>query len=216
MNQFKEALLDELVAYAQRPAPSALTTPTRRRQIAWTASLAGAGVAAAATAVLTVHVQPEPAPEKAAYSVQQQPNGTVRVTFRELADPEAVTRDLRAAGVWAQVVQLAEPGSCATTPGGLSIRRFRHQWIKVGMPDSFPGHDINDVLQDWTAEGMTIDPAKIPEGAVLFIVEDIEPERGRDGVTFGVNLTRDPAPTCYEAAGAGDLSTMPPTQPNSS
>jgi hypothetical protein len=196
MSRFKQALLDELVAYAQRPAPTAPVVPLRRRRVVWTAGLAFAGMAIAAVAALTVPAEPEPALDEAAYSVELRPNGTVLVTFRELADPDAVTHDLRAAGVRAQVVRLAEPGSCATTPGGVPIRYDRGpSAYSYTMPHDFPDHGTVEIVRNFTSTGMTIDPARIPEGGVLFIVEDITPERG---VNLDTSLTREPAPTCFE------------------
>src|SRR4051794_16654379 len=99
MSRFKEALLDELVAYAEHPTPAAIPAgsprPVRHRRLLWTAGLAGAGAAAAAVATTLLI----PSGQQAAYAVDKHPNGTVTITFRELGHVAEATKALRAAGV---------------------------------------------------------------------------------------------------------------------
>jgi hypothetical protein len=208
MTRFKQALLDELVAHAQRPAPTPHREPGGRRRVVWTTGLVGAGMAAAAVAALTVLPAPGPAPDQptldepalnpAAYTVQRRPDGTVRLEFRELANPEAVTRDLRAAGVRAQVLRLAEPGSCATTPGGAPLRSGGEPLgFSIAQPHDYPDYGSSEVLRDFTDTAMTILPDRIPEDGVLLIVEvSIDM---RHTASFSTSLVRNPAPTCLEA-----------------
>jgi hypothetical protein len=195
MTRFKNALLDELVAYTQRPEESARPERSRRRRVVRLGSLAGAGVAAAVAAFAVVPT----GQEAAAYEVDNNPDGTVTVTFRELGHAVEATRDLRAAGVPAQVVRLAAPGSCATTPGGAPLKPRRGSAYNVGMPSTYPfDGDLKEWLPEASATSLTINPAGIPDGAVLFVIEHSSPETG-SGPMIEAGLVNKPAPTCWEA-----------------
>jgi hypothetical protein len=198
MTRFKEALLDELVAHAQLSAPAARPARPRRAQaIRMGLASAGAGsLVAVAVAASVVGLTGQ----QAAYAVEKNHDGTVTITFRELADAEQATQDLRAAGVPAQVVQLAWPGSCATTPRGVPIPqppRGTMAGYNIGMPSPYPYQgDEREWLPKRSRTRLTIDPSAIPAGAELFILELFVPGEG-----FGVstNLVKAPAPRCWEA-----------------
>ena len=201
MSRFKEALLDELVAYAQHPTPAAIPAgsprPARHRRLLWTAGLAGAGAAAVAATLLI------PSGQQAAYAVDKHPNGTVTITFRELGQTEQATKALRAAGVRAQVVWVAMPGTCAKTPGGEHIPDYPAgsdqppAGYSVGLPPVYPFAGSPDrYLPTITKTSLTINPAGIPHDAVLFIIETSSPQ---DPVGLLAGLTTEPAPTCWEA-----------------
>ena len=201
MSRFKEALLDELVAHAQQPAtaaiPAARPHPVRNRRLLWTAGLAGVGAAAAVVTTLLI-----PSGQQAAYAVDKHPDGTVTITFRELGHVVEATKALRAAGVRAQVVWLAMPGTCAKTPGGEHLPDYPAGSdqlpvsYSVGTPPQYPSAGSPDTyLPAITRSSMTINPAGIPHDAVLFIVEFSAPQ---NPVGFSASLTTAPAPTCWE------------------
>jgi hypothetical protein len=198
MTRFKNALLDELVTYAQLSTPTARPARPRRVQvIRMGLASAGAGsLVAVAVAASVVGLTGQ----QAAYAVEKNHDGTVTITFRELADPAKATRDLRAAGVPAQVVQMAWPGSCATTPRGVPVPeppRLSGAGFNIGMPSPYPYQgDEHEWLPKQSRTRLTINPSAVPAGAELFILELFSPEEG-----FGVwtSLVNAPAPTCWEA-----------------
>lgn len=205
MTQFKNALLDELVAYAQRPVPAARPARSRSTQIIRFGVLAGVGATAVVAALLVV-----PSGQQAAYAVDKNPDGTVTITFREMANPAAATRDLRAAGVRAQVVRLAVPGSCATTPGGTPFEPQSPVPLHLTSPPLYPSYvdfEKAAVPPQPSRMSFTFNPAVIPADAVVFIVEP----PGFGGFGFVVNLVRAPAPTCWEADPVSDSEPVPPT-----
>ncbi len=198
MTRFKNALLDELVTYARQSAPAGRSVRSRRVQRIRIGSLAGAGAAMVAAAVAVSVIGPTGQP--AAYAVEKNDDGTVTVTFRELGHAADATRDLRAAGVPAQVVRLAAPGSCATTESGEPLPTGPAQagaW-SIQMPSGYPyDGDIRAWLPAQSSTSLTINPSAIPTGAVLFIIEHSTPEAAAM-VTAG--LVNAPAPACWEAA----------------
>jgi len=193
MTRFKNALLNELVAYTQLPVQDVNRAPSPRRRIVRTASLAGVAATAAVAAFLV-----SPSAQEPAYAVERNPDGTVTVTFRELGHAAEATRDLRAAGVPAQVVRLAAPGSCATTPGGIPLEPQPGTAWSTRMPSAYPyDGNITDWLKGSSPTTQTFNPSAIPAGAVLFIIEHSTPQ---SGVMVEAGLVNAPAPTCWEAA----------------
>jgi hypothetical protein len=197
MTRFKDALLDELVAHAQLSGQTARPTRPRRVQvIRMGLASAGAGsLVAAAVAASVVGLTGQ----QAAYAVEKNHDGTVTITFRELADAEQATRDLRAAGVPAQVVQMAWPGSCATTPRGVPLPALPGGTMaaySIGLPSPYPYQgDEREWLPKRSRTRLTIDPSAIPAGAELFILELFSPQ---EGFGVGTSLVKAPAPTCWE------------------
>lgn len=138
-----------------------------------------------------------PTGQEPAYAVEKNPDGTVSVSFRELGHAAEATQDLRAAGVPAQVVTLAAPGSCATTAGGIPLEPHDAIFYWVGMPSVYPyDGDIKDWLKHASPTSLTINPSAIPAGAVLFIIEQSSPDLG---VKVAAGLVNAPAPACWEA-----------------
>lgn len=198
MTRFKNALLDELVAHAQLPAPTARPARPRRVQVI-RMGLAGAGAGALVAVTVAASVVGL-AGQQAAYAVETNHDGTVTITFRELADAEQATRDLRAAGVPAQVVEMAWPGSCATTPRGVPVPappRGTGAGYNIAMPSPYPYQgDEREWLPKQSRTRLTINPSAIPAGAELFILELFSQE---EGFGLGTSLVKAPAPTCWEA-----------------
>jgi hypothetical protein len=191
MTRFKDALLDELVAHARLSTPTA--RPARPRRVkAIRLSLAGAASAVGVTVAASVVGLTGP---QAAYAVEKNHDGTVTITFRELADPEKATRDLRAAGVPAQVVWLAWPGSCATTSKGVPVPVGAAMAMSLQMPDEYPYQgDEREWMPTQSGTRLTVNPSAIPAGAELFILERPNPSFG-----VGTRLVKAPAPACWEA-----------------
>lgn len=195
MIHFKEALLEELVTHV-RPAAVPSAAPPRRPR-AGRLTLAAAALAVIAATVVGVL---NPVGGSAAFAVSRNGDGTVSITFRELADPAAATRELRAAGVPAQVVRMGEPGSC---PAGAGLPWYRPfpgpdmgntptmALIALSSPD-FP--DWPNYVTDTSPNAITIDPRLIPAGAEVFFIEYVE---GGVHSVVSYGLARAPAPTCW-------------------
>jgi hypothetical protein len=192
MTQFKQALLDELIARAER-------RPTRPAGIGGRpARLILATAAAALVALVVLLVNPFPFGGGAAYAIDRHPDGTVTITFREMADPASATRDLRAAGVPAQVVRLGLVGSCpdgAGVPWGHTAGFPAGATLVLVRPFSPEYPDVNDYATGATTNGVTLAPAAIPPGAEVFFVE--HEADGRGVIAFG--LVPAPAPACWAA-----------------
>jgi hypothetical protein len=195
MTHFKQALLDDLVARVDTtPAPVAAHRVGRRRVI-----LAGTAVAAAATAVAGYAI----AGGTPAYAVDKHADGSVTITFRELANPRSATADLRKAGLRAQVVVPGKPGSCPQHAGS--------KWSPTERPAPFPAPKANEVLifmnndisdrNDFFSDDfgpgnrLTLFPGKVPAGASVFIVEY---PSSKGGLVVGFGLVNNPAPTCWQ------------------
>jgi hypothetical protein len=194
MSQFKEALLSELVTHV-RPAATPAATPRRWHRIG-RLSLAAAALAAVAAAVVGVL---NPVSGSAAFAVSRNGDGTVSITFRELADPVAATNQLRTAGVPAKVVRMSEPGTCPDgagppwyqpVPGPAIGNTPTMSLIELRSPD-FPESSF---VTDATPNGITIDPGRIPAGAEVFFIEYVE---GGTHSIVSYALARSPAPTCW-------------------
>jgi hypothetical protein len=201
MTNFKEALLVELKTHTAAPQPLGSAAPQswpRRRTL-----VAAGGVAAAAAVAVAMALNPfTAAPAYPAYAVDKNPDGSVSITWKDLADSKAATRDLRKAGVPAQVIQLSDPGTCPAPA------RSGEPWQYAG-----PGGD-NGVLtvfspepdsryeeaSGWldpqiTDDTITLHPETVPAGAMIFIVQD----KGPTGtIILGTGLVPSPAPTCWE------------------
>jgi hypothetical protein len=218
VTRFKQALLDELISHAQKP-----TAAPRRRKRAAGLLTAGAVAIAAVAGVLIAPIRDTPA-----YAVVTNSDGTVTITFRELADSAAATRELRAAGVQAMVVALSVPGSCASLPPGeraapapmADQREFARRRVAYGpgSGEPFPmttstdpdkmmadGHEMwGKIFADYHATDpssrtrITIRPEAIPAGAVVLIVQQAFEQDETDDVHLHISLVRDPAPTCLE------------------
>lgn len=209
MSRFKEGLLQELTAYAQ--AVPASPEPRMRRLPRLAGALAGV-VAFAAVATFAAVSTTSPAP---AYAITKNPDGTVTITYHELRDAPEATRDLRAAGVRAQVVRLAHPGTCATSAEGEPVH------IPSGVGAAYqiliPQSVVPDV--DWSVfeadrNRLTIRPSLIPTGTVLFITISVSPGNP-NMVGMTASVVKEPAPTCWEATNLVifDQSTTAPPDP---
>jgi hypothetical protein len=76
------------------------------------------------------------------------------------------------------------------------------------MPSTYPfDGDFKEWLPEASATSLTINPAGIPDGAVLFVIEH-SPETGSSPM-LEAGLVNKPAPTCWEATNYMTFS--PPT-----
>ena len=176
-------LAEDIVWTAAHEAPAVLGRQARpgsrtRRRLIWAAGLAlaaGAAVAVAVTAtagqqapagktapVAASGSSPRPAPVASttltAWTVARNPNGTLKMTIREMADPSGLQATLRADGARVVVTaSLAWPAAC---------REWRDGNYRMG-----------DVVQSGTRTGLPtadgtefiIKPSAIPAGALLWV-----------------------------------------------
>jgi hypothetical protein len=149
------------------------TVRARRRLPVLTGALAAvAGAALAVTTLLPGGHQPashpssQPTAQLAAWTVTRQPDGTIRVTIRELRDPAELQHQLRADGVPASVTLAGQenpacrpyPASRALQKKVLSIAFDITPLTHQGPPPSTSPPQPNLVLV------FHIDPAALPTG----------------------------------------------------
>ena len=109
----------------------------RRRVPAVAGALgAAAAVAFAVTAALPAsHPASGPGAQLAAWTVDRQADGSIRVTIRELRDPAGLQHTLRADGVPASVTFTGHRNpACQGYPGGGSQSQRRHLLSSVATP----------------------------------------------------------------------------------
>ena len=110
----------------------------RRRVPAVAGALgAAAAVAFAVTAALgpASHPASGPGAQLAAWTVDRQADGSIRVTIRELRDPAGLQHTLRADGVPASVTFTGQRNpACQGYPGGGSQSQRRHLLSSVATP----------------------------------------------------------------------------------
>jgi hypothetical protein len=150
-----------------------------RRRLTWAAASALAAAAAVAVAVIAIAGQPAssgrtaqsatsgssqrptPAPSTrlTAWTVAENPNGTLKVTIREMADPAGLQSTLRADGARVVVTaSLAWPAACGEWRGG--NYRMGDQVVQTENRTGLPSADGTEFL---------IRPSAIPAGALLWI-----------------------------------------------
>jgi hypothetical protein len=119
MTRFKEALLEQLLDHQRQIRAARPATGSRhlRRAPAFAAAAAGVIAVAAVTTWAALPARsPHPGrPVPAAYTVTRSDDGIVTFTVRRVVDAAAATRDLRAAGIKATVLNASAPGACPTS-----------------------------------------------------------------------------------------------------
>ena len=181
--------LGELAEDIVRTAPhQPLGSPARRqarpvsrtrRRLTWAAASALAAGAAAAVAVTAVDGQtgpagniaqnaasgssPKPTPATsttlAAWTVTENPDGTLKVTVRETEDPSGLQATLRADGARVVVTaSLAWPAACSEWRGG--SYQMGDQVVQTENRTGLPSADGTEFL---------IKPSAIPAGALLWV-----------------------------------------------
>jgi hypothetical protein len=202
---FRDRLLSDLVSLIPlMPADQAHATGSApqlaaRRRNPWPRRLALTGAVAAAVVggVLVVPVSDgDNAPvASAAWSVDQLPDGHVRVTIRQLSDPAGLERRLRAAGV-PSVIRAATP-SCA-------------RW-----KDDPPGIQ-NNAARLWNTHGvlLEIDPRTIRPGTFFAMLITRSP----DSLMLETMIADSDHPSCspvpiviYPKAGGSQPPPAPPS-----
>ncbi len=183
-DRFEDRLLAELRAHvAQRAAADPRPEPPRGRRVrpAVRLGLAGAGIAAAA-AIVVVATGGDGAPP--AYAVQPQSDGSVTVTIRSLRDADGLERQLREAGVRAEVDDL-EPGKACKAPRG--------------RPASGGGAMSSAMRQstDGTTT-FTIDPGDLRADETLLITTSTTagPDRAAGATMVSVGVVEGPVAPC--------------------
>ena len=131
-----------------------------RRRVPAVAGALGpaAAVAFAVSAALPAsHPASGPGAQLAAWTVDRQADGSIRVTIRELRDPAGLQHTLRADGVPASVTFTGQRNpACQGYPGGGSQSERRHLLSSVATPAA-------------GRNAMVIHPPALPSGAGLQI-----------------------------------------------
>ena len=157
----------------------------RRIPLLTGAAAAAAGAVLAVTTLLPGTHQPSPRPsaaptaQLAAWTVARQPDGTIRVTIRELQNPAELQRRLRADGVTASVTLTGQENpACRPYPASAALQKrilsvtfdiipLPHQ----GPPPSTSPPQPNLVLV------FHINPSALPPGAGLQLATSYIPVR---------------------------------------
>jgi hypothetical protein len=178
---------DELITAVREPFTAVhSTTPVEqiisrsrairaRRRIP---GMAGALAAAAGTALAVTALLPsghQPAARRPAWTVATQADGNIRVTIRELRDPAALQRTLRADGVPVSVTFTGQSNPACQPYGSGGSH------LLESMVTALPGHGNLRVL--------VIHPPAFPAGAGLAIAAGHPGQSPRGG---GVELTIGP------------------------
>ena len=172
----------------------------RRRIPVLTGALAVvAGAALAVTTLLpgghqpSPRSSPRPAAQLAAWTVTRQPDGTIRVTIRELQNPAELQRELRADGLPASVTLTGQENpACLPYPASLALRKrvlsITFDIIPLqrqGPPPSNSPPEPNLVLV------FHINPRALPAGIGLQLATSYTPVRPglatssiRDGLVY--------------------------------
>jgi hypothetical protein len=179
-------LADDIARTATHQPPAAparrgqarQVSPTRRR-LTWAAASALAAGAAVAVAVTVTTGQPapsgriaqnptsgpnaKPAPAGSttltAWTVTENPDGTLKVTIREMKDPSGLQATLRADGARVVVTaSLAWPAVCGEWRGG--NYQMGDQVVRTQNRTGLPSADGTEFL---------IKPSAIPAGALLWV-----------------------------------------------
>jgi hypothetical protein len=200
VTHFEEALLDKLKAHTLVPAGAAGRTRVRAPR-----TLVAAGALTAAAAI-TAAIVVNPFTAAPAYAVTRNPDGSVSITWKDLAKPAAATRDLRRAGLPAKVIKLSRPGGCPAPAGSgapwappLKPAAGDLMVVFFGSgPGRFAGAD-GWIDGEHTTENMvSFIPSAIPKGATVLIVQD---KTANGTIIVGAGLVDSPVPTCWERAG---------------
>jgi hypothetical protein len=157
--RFEDRLLTELRAHVERHAIVAPPARARtgRRPVLRPAPIAAAGglLAAAAVAVVLASGGDGSTP---AYAVTPHHDGTVTVRVQSLSDSAGLERELRAAGVRAEVRALPAGTMCAPPQSEATTREAGQATMAV-----------QSTTQHGSATTMTLSPATLPEDATLLI-----------------------------------------------
>jgi hypothetical protein len=196
MTRFRQALLDELLTRvadpADQPAPAPARIPRRRPRLLLAAGggLAVLAVAGALFATKTPATTPTTAatPTTPAYALTANEDGTVTVTFNQIADPEGVNQALREAGVRAVVLLPVPAGSCPPAARGTKKLLGLGQAFELNKALVWDGPDKINVAR--------IRPDQIPAGTVLVLVPTSHGPRGEAGLYLSSSAYREPGPKC--------------------
>jgi hypothetical protein len=157
----------------------------RRRIPVLTGALAA--VAGAALAVTTLLPSPQPSPQPstpptaqlAAWTVTRQPDGTIRVTIRELSDPAELQSRLRADGVPASVTLTGQENpACRPYPASAALQKrvLSITFDIIPLPHQGPPPSTSPP-QPKLVLVFHINPAALPAGTGLQLATSYTPVR---------------------------------------
>jgi hypothetical protein len=189
--------LNKMRAAARRRVTTAGRPRHTRRWLATGLTAAVAGAATAAV-VLASGGTPAPAPAKhygtivtAAWTVKQDPDGTVTVDIRQFADPARLQRVLRDDGINAFVRQIPLVYKKVGKTTYISAS-CAYPWT---APNDEPQSVVRAVITSDLGQGWIIHPAAMPTGSALFLTGSSE--RGGGAVAgYPQVLTNDTLPSC--------------------
>lgn len=154
----------------------------RRRPLAAGAVALAAGTAVAVFALTARPPAQPPQPTQpgsdqlAAWTVTRQPDGTVRVTIRQLMDPTGLQARLRAVGVPATVTPIGEPNpSCRTYPAGKALLARVFTSTFEFIPPSRQSQSNTPQQAPGLVTVLLIHPAALPAGTGVRITASFTP-----------------------------------------
>ena len=151
-----------------------------RRRVPQVAAALGTAAAAAFAVSLALpasHPASEPHAQLAAWTVARQPDGSIKVTIRELRDPAGLQQRLRADGVPASVTFSSQQNpACQGYPGGGSQSQ-RRQLLGSVVTAPATARDV-----------MVIHPAALPSSAGLQIYALFQHYPGQRGSFEGFSV----------------------------
>ncbi|HEU4658361.1 MAG TPA: hypothetical protein VFR97_12585, partial [Capillimicrobium sp.] len=171
--------------------------------------VAGLAVGAAAATVVVATGGDGSAP---AYAVERQGDGSVSVTIRSLSDADGLERELRAAGLRAEVAALPAGETCdiapaaGPAPGGEDAQGARSAQGTAGTHSAQDaratrggGPSTSSVMRtDDGSTVFTIDPGTLGAGDTVVITTSrpADAPAGADASTISMAVTPGPVPAC--------------------
>lgn len=137
-------------------------------------ALAGALAVAALAVTVLLPGSHQPGVRLAAWTVAEQPGGTISVTIRELQNPAGLQSKLRADGVPASVTFIGQQNpSCQTYPASLAL-------ISEVFPSQGPPPGPSGVI--------VINPSALPAGTGVYLDATQLPQPAGASISIGVGL----------------------------
>jgi hypothetical protein len=205
MTRFRQALLDELMTRVI-VEPTSIPAPAPRRTSRRLVFVTAGGLAALVAAVALPATLGGSTP---AYALGPNPDGSVTITFNDIAEPTAINRTLHDAGIRARVMLPKSTRACPPTNRGTEIL-LNKRVLSVLVAFRFrqrrnDGKQVNLAI---------LRPDDIPVDTIMVFLPMQQRPRSLFGPDLDVRFYRQPGPSCV-VAGRGLLSPTTPV-PNAS
>jgi hypothetical protein len=183
LGAFEEHLLAELkTVIAARPAETAVAAPPRRRRLVLAgAALATAAAVVAGVAVFGLHTS-------AAYAVERDPDGSIRVSVYDYRDPKGLQERIEAFGVKAAVDYL---------PAGMACREPRADFVP---PERMPREMVDWGPLSSKDHYFKIHPEYIGAGQTFVYTVQVSNQHGRSQ-RAAIRLANGPVAPCTRVPG---------------